>query len=106
MRFLGIDWVELAKVALPLAVAIATGYFTVLAGRKKASADIQEKLNTGFSGLVEMLRGEITSQKSEIQRLETEVGRLRRQLLRLRLYLARNKIELPSELGDVEAETM
>lgn len=56
-------------------VAIVTGLLTIMAGRKKASADIQTVINTGFSALVDNLREQIDFQTKRIDDLEAMISR-------------------------------
>jgi hypothetical protein len=63
-------WPLLIPTTGAVIVAVVTGVYTILSGRRKATGDVQAIINKGFTELVDNLREQVDFQKKRIDDLE------------------------------------
>lgn len=98
-----LDIEALLKVLIPAIIAVCTGLFAWLGGRRKAKAEAEVTIAGGFQILVNKLQEErqelmkvVDEQSTELVALRSEVRNLSRQVALLERQLARHGIDLPS----------
>lgn len=86
----------------PVLVAVVTGFFAWIGGRKKASSEVQAGVAAGFQLLVNKLQEEratlvrtIDDQSKEITELRSEVRSLTRHVALLERALEKHDIAIP-----------
>lgn len=84
-------WSALAGIT----VAAVSGVLGIIAGSKKAKADIQSAIAIGFNNLVDQLQEERAQSLEEIRQLRVEVASLRSHIVSLEAFIRRHELEPP-----------
>jgi glutamate racemase len=91
---IGIWTVIITVIGTNLATIIA-GVVTIWAGRKKASAEVQTVINTGFTDLIETLRDQVKYQSERMDQMEGELRRHKKSIVVLTRYILDKGFDLP-----------
>lgn len=77
-------------------VAFITGIMGIIAGSKRAKADVANVITAGFQALVDQLQEERTNDREEIRRLREEIASLRSHVFALENVIRANGLSVPS----------
>lgn len=88
------DSPDLLTVAGGIAVAAVTGFFTWLGVRRRATADIQAAINSGFSTIVAELRQERDEASKENRLLRSVVDQLQAKVTTLATHIVKLEVYL------------